>query len=474
MTTSFFRIARRVAKASLFCAIFLCLSIVPFSVAAGQGSGGTGVAVIGPSPTSTPYACTSAGIQKAINDAINRLASPPPNPDITQSVVDASNCTTLTITSEIDVATGSTSTQSKIKFILPANGTWTATMTDGASYAFKWGNGVMIYGGTGSGEGQPFTIYAGGSSSLKAVCGNDPTIHGEYFHVEGFTCSAITGAKIQDAIIEISSDTTNPSFAGPADESYVGHVTAGTASSVNVPRVFWVHGACCSSTYEDINAEASSNTGGTVPTVPCVFGNGSNGEKNIGIHASKFSCLHPGKGGNAVQIQQTGGTSNTALGNSFRDFYMEESSAQDTGTAYVAVSEAGGTFPPADLLDAFRAGYGDPAGSTRYLVDIGAGSQVNISNLGLGYVSPHAIDDHVNGVTLIGTVNQTITSYDMAPRYRLALGALKVNSLPPASTNAGVMFSVSDSANTSEGQPCTAGGTQTALAFSNGSVWKCF
>jgi hypothetical protein len=57
-------------------------------------------------------------------------------------------------------------------------------MADG-SYAFKWGNGVMIYGGTGSGLGQPFTIYAGGSSHLTAVCGNDPTIHGQYFHVEG-------------------------------------------------------------------------------------------------------------------------------------------------------------------------------------------------------------------------------------------------------------------------------------------------
>jgi hypothetical protein len=151
---------------------------------------------------------------------------------------------------------------------------------------------------------------------------------------------------------------------------------------------------------------------------------------------------------------------------------MEETSS-DTTTPFVEVRESGGTFPPADLIDGFRAGV-DTAGSTRYMVDIGAGSRVNISNLGLGYISPNAINDHVNNTTLVGTVNQTITSYDMAPRYRLVLGALTVNSLPPAATNAGAMFSVSDSSNTVEGQTCAGGGNNTALAFSNGTVWKCF
>jgi len=47
--------------------------------------------------------------------------------------------------------------------------------------------------------------------------------------------------------------------------------------------------------------------------------------------------------------------------------------------------------------------------------------------------------------------------------------------LPAASSSAGIMRVVNDSTPvTSEGQTCTGGSTNTALAFSNGSVWKCF
>lgn len=44
-----------------------------------------------------------------------------------------------------------------------------------------------------------------------------------------------------------------------------------------------------------------------------------------------------------------------------------------------------------------------------------------------------------------------------------------------ASETAGKMFVVSDStAVIAKGQMCIGGGTGTALAFSNGTVWKCF
>ena len=177
---------RRVVKGALLCAIAMALSILPLTVAAGQGNG---VAVIGNTSTSTPYPCTTAGIQAAISDAVN-LAN-----GITQSVVDASNCTTLTITSEIDIGTG-TALNQRIKFLLPANGTWTATMTGGTSYALKWGEGAMVYGGTGCGEGQPFTIVAGSGSNLRAVCGNDP-VNGTYFHAERFSCEAAPGSTVK-------------------------------------------------------------------------------------------------------------------------------------------------------------------------------------------------------------------------------------------------------------------------------------
>jgi hypothetical protein len=58
----------------------------------------------------------------------------------------------------------------------------------------------------------------------------------------------------------------------------------------------------------------------------------------------------------------------------------------------------------------------------------------------------------------------------------MVLTPVTVESLPAAATgNAGQMRVVNDStAVKSEGQPCAGSSTNTALAFSNGSVWKCF
>lgn len=56
------------------------------------------------------------------------------------------------------------------------------------------------------------------------------------------------------------------------------------------------------------------------------------------------------------------------------------------------------------------------------------------------------------------------------------LGTTTVGALPAAAAgNKGQMISVSDSTTVSaEGQTCVGGSSNTALAFSNGTVWKCF
>lgn len=57
----------------------------------------------------------------------------------------------------------------------------------------------------------------------------------------------------------------------------------------------------------------------------------------------------------------------------------------------------------------------------------------------------------------------------------VAPGTSTVSALPTASSSAGTFFVVTDSTPVfSEGQRCVGGGGETALAFSNGSVWKCF
>lgn len=160
--------------------------------------------------------------------------------------------------------------------------------------------------------------------------------------------------------------------------------------------------------------------------------------------------------------------------NSFRDIFMEQDTNNtDNFTPFVDV-EGDPQHPTfaADLFEGFHPGL-DTANSQRCVVSLSPASRVNISNLSLSDTSSCAINDRNLSVSITGHVNSVIASYDMTPRF---LGAMTVSSLPPAaSSNAAAMFRVTDStAINAEGQSCIGGGTNTALAFSNGSVWKCF
>jgi hypothetical protein len=465
---------RRLLKGALLCGVATALSIVPLNRAAAQNRN-NGVAVIGPSSNSTPYGCTTAGtsgnIQQAISDAVKHQNG------ITQSVVDASNCTVLNITSEIYVGNSADPNNivSRIKFILPANGTWTATFSDSSKYALMWGDGAMIYGGTGSGLGQPFTITSASGTTLKAICGNDQPNAAGYFHAEGFTCSVGAGSTVTDAVLAIGT---------AFDESYVGHVNANVGQSPNPPyigtaqRVLWVHGACCSATFEDINASGPGhyNSG----TVPCNFGS-TLPDTNAGMHVSKLSCNYPSSGSVAVLIQQNGQVTfpATTVANSFRDVYIEyDNQIADNSSPAIDVEGVANNPAPADLLEGFRLGP-DRSDSVRCALAINSrASRVNVSNLSLRNASNSnpicAIFDAsgASPVYVYGTPKTVLTSYDMGPRY---LGAMTVGSLPTASEFIGAMFRVTDSTPIAgEGQTCAPGGTTNALAFSNGSVWKCF
>jgi hypothetical protein len=139
----------------------------------------------------------------------------------------------------------------------------------------------------------------------------------------------------------------------------------------------------------------------------------------------------------------------------------------------------------ADLLEGFHFGQdgNDTVHSIRCAFNLEKESRVNVSNLSVrplaGSNPPPvcAINDNNAGVLIAAPPNSIVASYDMAsPRY---LGAMTVSSLPLASTNnAGAMFRVTDSTPiANEGQICspgTPGNTATALAFSDGSHWKCF
>jgi len=88
-----------------------------------------------------------------------------------------------------------------------------------------------------------------------------------------------------------------------------------------------------------------------------------------------------------------------------------------------------------------------------------------------------------NNTTVVNNTGQVVApavSVGNAPANTvsnyLSLGTVTVGSLPAAgATNKGQLIQVSDStAVASEGQTCAGGSSNVALAFSTGSVWKCF
>jgi hypothetical protein len=106
------------------------------------------------------------------------------------------------------------------------------------------------------------------------------------------------------------------------------------------------------------------------------------------------------------------------------------------------------------------------SGNWRQIARLISGTSLNDTGLG-GTQQPPP--------TQTGTGSVGINAKEMYSPI-MVLTPVKVASLPAAAPgNAGQMRVVNDStAVTSEGQTCTGSSTNTALAFSNGSVWKCF
>jgi hypothetical protein len=95
-----------------------------------------------------------------------------------------------------------------------------------------------------------------------------------------------------------------------------------------------------------------------------------------------------------------------------------------------------------------------------FIFDLGEWSKRSCSLAGGGFAFYNASGKQVSQIDNSGGV---------------AAGTSTVSALPAASSSAGKFLVVTDSTPvSSEGQRCVGGGGETALAFSNGGVWKCF
>lgn len=109
--------------------------------------------------------------------------------------------------------------------------------------------------------------------------------------------------------------------------------------------------------------------------------------------------------------------------------------------------------------------YGTTPGSNNYVFAANPSTATIVNN-------PVASNIDVGGNTICSA---TASGLACAASKSLAPGTSTVASLPAASSSAGQMFVVTDStAVSAEGQTCVGSSTNKALAFSNGTAWKCF
>lgn len=300
---------------------------------------------------------------------------------------DASRLHSASFTAELDVGNSSFT---PINLVVPDYGEWTFHLTGGAGYALKVFSGSSVIGPK-TGLGLPFVIAVDGTSSVDSVCGTDPSPPGgagasSYVRMSGFSCQAEAGAVVANAILNIQR---------LFDKSRVDSLAAGSSTTNTVG--LWIHGVCCGAEVSRVASMANNGQG----NLPCQLGN-----ENAGAIVNGLSCLKPGPGKNALVITQN----NYSEPSDYRNIYIETLNDPDTTTAAVEVMGDGDLYQ--DLLDGVLLGQDVPS-STRYLLDISAGSSIFARRLSLGYSSPNGINDHNPGRgTISPGTRGFIASYD--------------------------------------------------------------
>ena len=122
-------------------------------------------------------------------------------------------------------------------------------------------------------------------------------------------------------------------------------------------------------------------------------------------------------------------------------------------------------------------GSGTPGTCNWYVGTTGSsGTQVNPGTIAMTLSPTNGLTSTLgfNG-SIGGTTPEAGTFTTVNASSQINLGQTVVGSLPPASTNPGGMWFVTDStAVSAEGQTCAGSSSSKAIAISNGTVWKCF
>ena len=394
------------------------------------------------------YPYTAAGLNRAISHTIS----------LGGGTVDATGMRgDFRFTDEVEVGS---SASKPVVLILSPSAHIGCDISDPSKYCFRlFDNGTLI-GGFAPGTGQGTTIgSASSSNNVRGIIGTDDSL-GQIkstFKLEGIHINNVVGGTLADAALVIrgtkdNSVVRNCLIVNPSGIGiHIGGTTLNAGVGVLTIEDTWINGS----------NGATDNTTALPLYINCNATCGTVGA----IRWISGSIVDPGLGHNAILIDGGGYFYASAVG--LFGIHMEGSiNPSETTTPLIRMTNFAGNLSivGGEALYSF---------GENFTVQVDSGSNgLGIMNMRTGHTNQ--VHNMVTGVDAIGP-NGNIGYYTDSTTLIGPLVPTTVSSLPPASpANAGQMMRVSDWVVSVEGYACVGGGTATALAFSNGSVWKCF
>jgi hypothetical protein len=262
-----------------------------------------GAAIVGPTSGGPwKYPCTEAGVAQAISDAIN-LAN-----GVTQSLVDARACTTLSLGTPLSIGSSATSAGTAGLTFLAPYGTWTATSyTAGGCVVKQYGDTEIV----GMAFQNPWKISAGSGNTIGSVYCTDTSGYYKMSNVQ---------------IADPNGISTNGAFTvtAGADGSRWDNILV--AAYGNLGANIGGSAMCCSAGFYNLVSSGDWVSG----SIPLQI-NGS----TIGINFTNASIDNPGAGQPNIKI--TGPHSVVT----FTGTLYIQGSTTDTTTPFIQITDTG-------------------------------------------------------------------------------------------------------------------------------------
>lgn len=345
--------------------------------------------------------------------------------------------------------------------LLPSSGAWIWTgISDGQScgIAVEGGGSLIGFGASNGGGFNKFELLTSGNVNMRGLLCANTTATPNYMRIEG---EAIVlpqaGASFTKGAVDIE---------GWYDASVLRDLTVSlTEDPTPNQTALYVSGLCCSATIERVVADAGYRQG----DIPAHITGPADGATTGAAVLISNSFDHPGSGENALLIDGDATGPITIVGQ-----FSEGSRSDSTTPAWSVTATRGVAFVGGRVQMLIP--------SSAYCIDVMSASGNSISVSGgfscEGYKGgrQNAINDHTTGLKIKSGENGVVSDYSTAGYTgKLMPEKRTVSALPSPEEDEGMMLMVTDSTEIlREGQICRGSGTHKALAFSNGSVWKCF